>query len=31
MGGKPTDPLADLRDLIKEEVAMCNYPLKSRN
>ena len=30
MGRKPTEPLVDTRDLIEEEVAMCNYPLKSR-
>ena len=31
MGRKPAEPLVDPRDLIKEEVAMHNYPLKSRN
>ena len=30
MGRKPTEPLVDPRDLIEEEVAMRNYPLKSR-
>jgi len=31
MGRKPAEPLMDPRDLIEEEVAMCDYPLKSRN
>ena len=31
VGRKPMDPLAELRDLIKEEVAMYNNPLKSIN
>ena len=25
------DPLVEPRDLLEEEVAMCNYPLKSTN
>jgi hypothetical protein len=25
------DPLMDLRDLLQEEVSMCNYSLKSTN
>ena len=28
-GSKPVEPLMDLRNLFKEEVAMCNYLLKS--
>ena len=31
VGRKPVEPLSVPRDLVKEEVAMCNYPLKSRN
>jgi hypothetical protein len=31
MGRNPMDPLVDLRDLLEEEVSMCNYPLKSTN
>jgi hypothetical protein len=31
MGRTPMDPRMDLRDLVKEAVAMCNYPLKSTN
>jgi hypothetical protein len=31
MGRRPMDPLVDLRDLLEEEVAMRNYPLKSTN
>ena len=27
-GQRSADPLVDLRDLLKEEVALCNYPLK---
>jgi hypothetical protein len=30
-GRSPMEPLMDLRDLLEEEVAMCNYPLKSTN
>jgi hypothetical protein len=31
LGKTPMRNLVDPRNLIKEEVAMCNYPLKSRN
>jgi hypothetical protein len=31
MGRMSMEPLMNMRDLIKEEVAMCNYPLKLRN
>ena len=31
MGRKPVEPLMDPRDIIKEEVAMRDYPLKLRN
>jgi hypothetical protein len=31
MGRMPMENLMDLRNLIKEEVAMHNYLLKSRN
>jgi hypothetical protein len=31
MGRNPMDPLMDLRDLLEEEIAMHNYPLKSTN
>lgn len=31
MGRRPMDPLVDLRDLLEEEVAMRNYPLKLTN
>ena len=31
MGRMPVENLVDPRNLIKEEVAMCNYPLKLRN
>jgi hypothetical protein len=31
MGRNPVEPLMDLRNLLEEEVAMRNYPLKSTN
>jgi hypothetical protein len=31
MGKNPMEPLMNLRNLLKEEVAMCNYTLKSTN
>jgi len=31
LGRNPMEPLMDLRNLLEEEVAMCNYPLKSTN
>jgi hypothetical protein len=30
-GRNPMEPLVDPRDLLEEEVAMRNYPLKSTN
>jgi hypothetical protein len=28
---RPVEPLEDLRDLLKEEVAKCNHPIKLSN